>query len=130
MVQYQRSLVPHLGKEQTWKYLLGIPVKGKLRDFDLYGEFFDDNTKSYYMTGKFSFTGYWRAGRLPNWKFDEAYEFAHEECGIKEKWKRMVIWNRLFDCSKETLERLKRQTTCERKRHVICKLLELKTEVS
>ena len=124
----QTILVPYLSQEHRWNYLLGIPVKDKLKNWDMYGEIGEDHTRSYYMTGKFGFSGYWRAGRCPDWHFDEVYTFAHEDCDIKEKWKRMVIWNRLFDCDKETLLLLRKTTKSERKHYVICKLLEIKGE--
>jgi len=127
-MELQRSLPCHLGKEQLWNHLLGIPVKGRLaRGWDLYGEWMDDKSRSYYMTGKFGFTGAWRAGREPHNKFKEATAFAHEDCDMKEKWKRMVIWNCLFDCSKEELEFQQKQGKSERKRYVISRMLEAQT---
>jgi len=123
----QKMLTLPLSKEQRWNLLLGIPVKGReARGWDSYGEFKDDHTKSYYMTGRLGFTGYWRAGRDPFNSLTESMAFAFEQCDIKEKWKRMIIWNCLFDHTIEKLEFLKATTKCERKHYVICKLLEAK----
>lgn len=120
------TLMRHLGRERSWNWLLGIPTRLR-KGWDSYGEWMPDRSRSYYMTGRYGFTGYWRAGRLPNTKLTEAMTFSSEDCDIKEKWKRMLIWNYLFDCDRETLELMLEQTKCERKHHVILRMLEAQT---
>jgi hypothetical protein len=129
MKRTQLTLNPVLSKKHIWDYLLGLPLEGHWIGWDSYGEWIDDNTRSYYMTGKFGFRGAWHCGRVPNDKMKEALHFAHEECDTKEKWKRMVIWNRLYECNDERLRQFQAKIVSERGKHVISKLLKLNGRV-
>jgi hypothetical protein len=103
---------------------LGIPVRGLFKDMDWYSIFRDEKQRSYFMTGSFGFSGWWRTGRVPNDHLDEVMTFAYELGDIKEKWKRMVIWNCLFERPRKDLRRIVK-TTSERARYVVSKLLEI-----
>ena len=124
------TLNPFLGEKQVWDYLLGLPLTGKWIGWDSYGEWFDDPTRSYYMTGKFGFRGAWRCGRVPAWKFNESFTFAHEKCDTKEKWKRMVIWNYFYDYDDDQLKLIQYCTKSERAKNVIDELLKIDDRIT
>ena len=111
--------------EQRWNYLLGIPMRGCFKGLDGYSVFRDGENCSHFMTGSFGFSGWWRAGRAPNDHLDEVMAFAYEPCDVKEKWKRMVIWNCLFERPRKDLKRTVKTTKSERERYVVSKLLEI-----
>ena len=104
------TLNPFMGKKQVWDMFLGLPLTHRQKTWDSYGEFFGDNTRSYYMTGKFGFQGYWHCGRVPDMKFHDALHFAHEECDIKEKWKRMTLWNHFYEYDDGKLRNIQKTT--------------------
>ena len=111
--------------EQRWNYLLGIPVRGRFKGIDSYSVYRDSKKHSYFMTGTFGFSDYWRAGKTPKDHISDVIEFAYEPCDLKEKWKRMVIWNCLFERGRKELKRRAKTTKSERERYVISKLLTL-----
>jgi hypothetical protein len=121
----QQGLGCYLSEERAWDYLLGLPLSDREKNWDSYGDYYPDRTRSCYATGRFGFAGRWRAGRFPNWKFFEVQAFAHEPCDMKEKWKRMIIWNHYFEGPKTRLEVIRAETGSERKHYVIGRLLDL-----